>query len=57
MAGLGTPSSTCNGLGCWTRHVEITPAAYEAILDIFAYNGVIEQRYAYEQVCAEPPAG
>ncbi len=43
-------------LGCWTRHVEITPAAYEATLDIFEYNGIIKQRYAYDQVCAAPPA-
>ena len=31
-------------LGCWTPHVEITPAAYEATLDIFEYNGIIKQR-------------
>lgn len=43
-------------LGCWTRHVEITEAAYEATLDIFEYNGGIKQRYAYDQVCAKPPA-
>jgi hypothetical protein len=36
--------------------VEITPAAYEATLDIFEYNGIIMQRYAYDQVCAAPPA-
>jgi NitT/TauT family transport system substrate-binding protein len=43
-------------LGCWTPHVEITRAAYEKTLDIFEYNGQLKQRYAYEQVCAEPPA-
>ena len=45
------------GLGCWTRHVEITQAAYEKTLDIYEYNGLLKQRYAYEQVCAKPPAG
>jgi NitT/TauT family transport system substrate-binding protein len=45
------------GLGCWTRHVEITPAAYEATLDIFEYDGTLGQRYAYAQVCASPPEG
>jgi len=43
-------------LGCWTPHVEITRPAYEATLDIFQYNGLIEKRHPYEQVCAEPPA-
>jgi len=43
-------------LGCWTPHVEITRAAYERTLDIFEFNGQLKQRYAYEQVCAEPPA-
>ena len=43
-------------LGCWTPHVEITRAAYEKTLDIFEYNGQLKRRYAYEQVCAAPPA-
>jgi NitT/TauT family transport system substrate-binding protein len=43
-------------LGCWTPHVEIKRAAYEKILDIFEFNGQLKRRYAYEQVCAEPPA-
>jgi NitT/TauT family transport system substrate-binding protein len=48
--------ATYQKLGCWTPHVEITRAAYEATLDVFEYNGLIKQRYAYEQVCAAPPA-
>jgi NitT/TauT family transport system substrate-binding protein len=43
-------------LGCWTPHVEITRQAYEKTLDIFEFNGQLKARYAYEQVCAEPPA-
>lgn len=43
-------------LGCWTPHVEITHAAYERTLDVFEYNGLLKQRYRYEQVCAAPPA-
>lgn len=43
-------------LGCWTPHVEITRPAYEATLDIFAYDGSLKVRYAYEQVCADPPS-
>ncbi len=42
-------------LGCWTPHVEITRPALEATQDIFAYAGLLERRYRYEQVCAEPP--
>ena len=48
--------ATYQKLGCWTPHVEITRPAYEATLDIFEYNGLLKDRYAYEQVCADPPA-
>ncbi len=48
--------ATYQKLGCWTPHVEITRAAYEKTLDIFEYNGLVKQRYRYEQVCAAPPA-
>jgi len=43
-------------LRCWTPHVEITQAAYEKTLDIYEYNGLLERRYAYDEVCAAPPA-
>jgi NitT/TauT family transport system substrate-binding protein len=48
--------ATYQRLGCWTPHVEITHAAYERTLDVFEYNGLLKQRYRYEQVCAAPPA-
>jgi NitT/TauT family transport system substrate-binding protein len=48
--------ATYQKLGCWTRHVEITQAAYEKTLDIYEYNGLLEKRYRYEQVCALPPS-
>ena len=48
--------STYQKLGCWTRHVEITRAAYEKTLDVYEYNGLLKQRWRYEQVCAAPPA-
>ena len=47
---------TYQRLGCWTPHVEITQAAYEKTLDVYEYNGLLKQRYRYEQVCAPPPA-
>jgi NitT/TauT family transport system substrate-binding protein len=48
--------ATYQQLGCWTQHVEITRDAYERTLDVYEYNGLLKQRYRYEQVCAEPPA-
>lgn len=48
--------ATYQRLGCWTPHVEITEAAYQKTLDIFEYNGLIKDRYRYDQVCARPPA-
>lgn len=48
--------ATYQQLGCWTRHVNITKPAYEKILDIYELNKAVNARYAYEQVCAEPPA-
>lgn len=48
--------ATYQQLGCWTPHVEITRPAFEATLDIYEYNGLLKERYRYEQVCAEPPA-
>ncbi len=47
--------ATYQRLGCWTPHVEITEAAFERTLDIFEYNGLIRERYRYDQVCAAPP--
>ncbi len=48
--------ATYQTLGCWTPHVEITQAAYEATMDIFAYNGLLKERYAYDLICGRPPA-
>ena len=47
--------ATYQKLGCWTRHVEITPQALEVALDVFEHFGTLKERYAYEQVCAKPP--
>ncbi len=47
--------ATYQQLGCWTPHVEITEAAYQATLDIFQYNDLISERFAYDQVCAPSP--
>ncbi len=47
---------TYQELGNWTPHIELTPGAYEAMLDIYQYAGGLKTRYAYEQVCAKPPS-
>jgi NitT/TauT family transport system substrate-binding protein len=47
--------ATYQKLGCWTPHVDITREAFEATLDIYEYNGLITQRYRYDQICAQPP--
>jgi len=47
--------ATYQKLGCWTPHIEITPEAYEVTMDVFEFNGMLKERYAYEQVCALPP--
>ncbi len=44
-------------LGCWSPHVEITRAAYEATLDVFQHAGRITQRHPYDDAIAEPPEG
>ena len=47
--------ATYQQLGCWTPHIEITPEAYEVTMDVFEYNGMLKERYAYEQICGLPP--
>jgi NitT/TauT family transport system substrate-binding protein len=42
-------------LGCWTPHVEITRAAFEAALDVFLHSRLITRRHRYEDVVAPPP--
>jgi NitT/TauT family transport system substrate-binding protein len=45
------------GLGCWSPHVEISRAAYEATLDVFQHVGRITKRHAFEDAIAAPPVG
>jgi len=42
-------------LGCWSPPVEISRAAYEAALDVFAFSGQLPKRPPYEAVVALPP--
>lgn len=42
-------------IGCWDGPIDITPAGYEAMLDIFAFDQKLKSHYDYEQICAPPP--
>ncbi|WP_340149477.1 ABC transporter substrate-binding protein [uncultured Sneathiella sp.] len=55
-AALANCIATYQKLGCWPRHPEITESAYEATMDIFAYNGLLKDRYPYGRICSLPPA-
>ena len=48
---------TYQRLGCWTPPIEIAPEAFAATLDIYAHNGLIGERFAYDRVCTSPPEG
>lgn len=43
-------------LGCWEADPRITRQAYEKLLDVFSYGGLISRRHAYELSVVPPPA-
>lgn len=43
-------------LGNWSRHVEITKPAFEAVNDIFLHAKLTTKRHSYEDVVVPPPA-
>ena len=46
---------TYQKMGVWSRHIDITNSAYDAMLDIFEYDDKLKTRYKYDQVCSRPP--
>lgn len=42
-------------LGCWAPDPTITQAAYENLLDVFLYSGLISRRYSYNELVVPPP--
>ena len=42
-------------LGCWTPHSQIKETAYEKLLDVFYYSGIIKTRHRYESAIVLPP--
>jgi NitT/TauT family transport system substrate-binding protein len=43
------------GLGCWSPDPAIAPAAYERLLDVFLYDGLITRRHPYGAAVVPPP--
>ncbi|MCG6870452.1 MAG: ABC transporter substrate-binding protein [Gammaproteobacteria bacterium] len=43
-------------LGCWTPGIDITRGAYERLLDVFRFSGLITRRHPYEACIAPVPA-
>jgi len=42
-------------LGCWSPDPTISRAAYNNLLDVFLYSGLITQRHAYDTCVVSPP--
>jgi len=42
-------------LGCWSPDPAISRAAYNNLLDVFLYSGLITQRHAYDSCVVSPP--
>lgn len=47
---------TYQQLACWTPAAEISPVAYERLLDVFIHSGLITRRHPYQAVIETPPA-
>lgn len=46
---------TYQSLGCWTPDPVISEAAYNNLLDVFLYSGLISQRHPYDACVTAPP--
>ncbi len=55
LPALETTIAAYQTLGCWTPHLEITQAAYDAALDVFLNANLITKRHPYDQVVVPPP--
>jgi len=47
--------ATYQTLGCWSPDPTISRTAYNNLLDVFLYSGLITQRHAYESCVVSPP--
>lgn len=53
---LGATVAVYQRLGCWNRDPAISPAAYEHLLDVFEFSGLITRRHPYQAAIVAPPA-
>ena len=42
-------------LGCWQPSPVISETAFETVLDVFEFSGMIPRRFRYEELCSLPP--
>jgi NitT/TauT family transport system substrate-binding protein len=47
--------ATYQTLGCWSPDPTISQTAYNNLLDVFLYSGLIRQRHAYQSCIVAPP--
>jgi NitT/TauT family transport system substrate-binding protein len=47
--------ATYQKLGCWSADPAISQEAYNNLLDVFLYSGLISQRYPYDACVISPP--
>ena len=40
-------------MGCWPENMQISEEGFEAMLDIFAFDGKISRRHSYDKICME----
>ena len=52
---LGQTIADYQQLGCWSEDITISEFAYQNLIDVFLYNGLISDTYAYETVITRPP--
>jgi NitT/TauT family transport system substrate-binding protein len=38
-------------MGCWPENMQISKIGFEAMLDIFAFDGKITKRHSYDKIC------
>jgi len=52
---LSSTIATYQKLGCWSPDPSISQKAYNNLLDVFLYSGLISQRYPYDACVISPP--
>lgn len=52
---LASTIADYQALGCWENDAGISEASFERLLDVFAYNKLISQRYAYTDIVTRVP--